>query len=219
MQIGTVPLILASTSPRRRELITLFGQAFQFVSADIDESPLDDESPTDLVGRLSRAKAEIGSLQSSDPQAIVIGSDTVVSFEGSILGKPSDSKDAVRMLKHLRNHAHIVYSGISVKRDALILTQIALTTVHMRNYSDQEISAFVATGEPQDKAAAYAIQNKGFAPVARIEGCYANVMGLPLCHLYRSLRTAELALAEPDHACQTYLDIICPVARAILSAP
>ena len=160
-----MPIILASTSPRRRELVTLFGLAFQFISADVDEAPRANEPPEELVRRLSRAKAEIGATQF--PDSIIVAADTVVAIDHTILGKPSDAGDAVRMLTLLRNRPHVVYSGATVRRGDQSITRIAATSVHMRNYSDQEIAAFVATGEPLDKAAAYAIQNTAFKPVAR----------------------------------------------------
>ncbi len=210
------PLILASTSPRRRELITLFGLDFKFIAADIDESPRAGEPPADLVSRLSCAKAAIGIRDSSD--AIVIGADTGVSLDGAILGKPADTADAARMLAMLRGRAHVVYSGITVAQGARQITQIATTTVWMRDYSNAEIAAYVATGDPLDKAAAYAIQNGAFHPVARIDGCHANVMGLPLCHLYRALKTFGVAVNEPDRACPAHLKIVCPVAREILES-
>lgn len=208
-------IVLASTSPRRRELVNIYGLTFQFISADVDESPRAHESPEELVRRLSRAKAEIGAQQF--PESIVIGADTVVSIDHTILGKPVDAADAVRMLMTLRHRPHVVFSGVTVMRGDKSMTQIATTTVHMRNYSDDEIAAFVATGEPLDKAAAYAIQNTAFRPVARIEGCFANVMGLPLCHLYRALKSFGVAIKEPDGVCQNYLHITCPVARGILN--
>lgn len=210
-----LPIVLASTSPRRRELVQLFDAAFQFVSADIDESPRDGELPEVLVRRLSRAKAEIGAR--TFPNAVVVGADTIVWLDNTIIGKPQDAADATRMLKLLRARPHVVYSGITAKQGERALTQIAVTTVWMRDYSDDEIAAYVATGDPLDKAAAYAIQHDHFHPVARIEGCHANVMGLPLCHLYRALKSFDVALTEPDRACQAYLQIVCPVARAILS--
>jgi len=209
-------IILASVSPRRRELVSLFGLTFQFISADVDESPRSNESPADLVRRLSRAKAEIG--VQAFPNSMVVGADTIVWLDQTIIGKPTDASDATRMLKMLRNRSHMVYSGITVMRGDQAITEIATTMVQMRNYGDDEIAAFVATGEPLDKAAAYAIQNTAFKPVAYIEGCFANVMGLPLCHLYRALKSFGVAIQEPDHACQTYLQIDCPVAREILSA-
>jgi septum formation protein len=209
-------ITLASTSPRRRELITLFDAAFQFTSADVDESPRADEAPGDLVRRLSRAKAEIGARDFRD--AIVVGADTIVWLDCTIIGKPQDAADATRMLKQLRARPHVVYSGVTVKQAERALTQVATTTVTMRDYADAEIAAYVATGDPLDKAAAYAIQHDHFHPVARIDGCHANVMGLPLCHLYRALKTFGVALDEPDRACQAHLQIVCPVARAILES-
>jgi septum formation protein len=207
-------LILASASPRRRELVTLFGLDFKFVPADVDESPRAGESPEDLVRRLSRAKAALAAQPFSD--SIILAADTVVSIDGAILGKPRDADDARRMLRLLRGRAHTVFSGVTVARGARQITQIATTSVWMRDYADSEIAAYVATGDPLDKAAAYAIQHDGFRPVARIEGCHANVMGLPLCHLYRALKEFRSAVAKPDRACQAHLQIICPVAREIL---
>ncbi len=209
------PLILASTSPRRRELITLFGLEFKFISADIDEAPRAGEPPAELVWRLSRAKAALGVHKS--PDALIVAADTLVALDGAILGKPKDSADATRMLQRLRARAHVVYSGVTVAQGARQITQVVTTTVWMREYSDAEIAAYVATGDPLDKAAAYAIQHAAFHPVARIDGCHANVMGLPLCHLYRALKAFGVAVAEPDRACQAHLKIVCPVARGILS--
>lgn len=210
------PLILASTSPRRRELIVLLGLSFGFLSADVDESPRAGEVPGELVRRLSRAKAEIGIRNAERSDAVIVAADTVVFLDGSILGKPTDSVDAARMLRRLRGRAHTVYSGLTVAQAARQITQIATTTVWMRDYSDAEIAAYVATGDPLDKAAAYAIQHNAFRPVARIDGCHANVMGLPSCHLYRALKAFGLPANEPDRACQDYLNIVCPVAREIL---
>jgi septum formation protein len=210
------PLILASTSPRRRELIRLFGLDLSFFSADIDEAPRPDEAPDDLVWRLSRAKAAIA-VKHSDPDAIVIGADTDVAIDGAILGKPTDAADATRMLKLLRGRDHVVFSGLTLAQGTRQITQIVKTTVWMRDYAEAEIAAYVATGDPLDKAAAYAIQHDTFHPVERIEGCHANVMGLPLCHLYRALREFGVTVNEPDRACQTHLAIVCPVARGILS--
>lgn len=208
-------LVLASTSPRRRELVMLFDAAFQCTAVEVDESPRDNESPEELVRRLSRAKAARGAHDRRD--AIVIGADTIGWIDSAIIGKPRDADDAIRMLKQLRARPHVVYSGVTVQHNERALTLIATTTVRMRDYSDGEIAAYVATGDPLDKAAAYAIQHGDFRPVARIDGCHANVMGLPLCHLYRALTSFGVALAEPDRACQAHLGIVCPVARQILS--
>ena len=207
--------VLASTSPRRRELITLFGLPFEFISVDVDETPHENESPEDLVKRLSVSKSSEGARAHSG--TIVVAADTVVAFDNQILGKPKDADDAVRMLELLRARAHYVYSGVTIIRGAEQRTQIARTTVWMRDYSDDEIKTFVASGEALDKAAAYSIQDPGFRPVARVEGCYANVMGLPLCHLYRALKSFGVSIIEPDRACQKHLDIYCPVAKQILA--
>jgi septum formation protein len=208
--------ILASTSPRRRELIQLFGLPFRFISADVDETPRNGEPPDELVYRLASAKVARGA--SEFPDAIVIAADTIGVLDGTILGKPRDSDDAIRMLKMLRERPHIVYSGIAVARETQRLIRVATTTVWMRDYSDAEIATYVATGDPLDKAASYAIQHNGFRPVARIDGCQANVMGLPLCDLHVMLREVGVTLGEPDLACQAHLQITCPVARQILNS-
>lgn len=208
--------VLASTSPRRRELIKLFGLDFKFVSVEIDETPQAGESAPELVDRLSRAKAEQAS--QTNRGALVIAADTVVSIDGAILGKPNDLRDAERMLKQLRARDHVVYSGLTAMQGARLWTQIATTTVRMRDYADAEIAAYVATGDPLDKAAAYAIQHNHFRPVAEIDGCQANVMGLPLCHLYLALKKFGVVVSAPDRACQAYLGIVCPVAREILQS-
>jgi len=210
-----VPIVLASTSPRRRELITLFGLAIRLTSADINETPQPNESPENLVRRLSIAKAEIGSCVY--PSSIVIGCDTIVSIDNTILGKPMDSADAVRMLNLLRRRTHTVFSGLTVQCGEQSLTQVVTTAVRMRDYADAEIAAYVATGDPLDKAASYAIQHENFRPVERIEGCQANVMGLPLCHLYLALKKFGAPVGEPDAACQKHLNIVCLVAKDILN--
>ncbi len=207
--------MLASTSPRRRELIQLFGQPFHFTSADVDETPHAHESPADLVYRLARAKMERAT--QDFPDATILAADTIGVLGETILGKPRDADDAIRMLKLLRERPHLVYSGIAIAHGQQRLVRVATTTVWMRNYSDAEITAYVATGDPLDKAASYAIQHNGFRPVARIDGCQANVMGLPLCHLHRALCDLGIIFNEPDIACQAHLAIMCPVARTILA--
>lgn len=206
--------ILCSTSPRRRELIQLFGQPFHFCSADVDETPRAGEPPDELVRRLGLAKVERGA--EMFPNDIVIACDTIGVLGNKILGKPRDADDAIQMLTRLRARPHIVYSGIALARGSQRLVRVATTTVWMRDYRDDEIRAYVATGDPLDKAASYAIQHNGFRPVASLDGCQANVMGLPLCHLQRALREFGISFAEPDAACQAHLAITCPVARKIL---
>jgi MAF protein len=210
-------LTLASTSPRRRELITRFELPFELASVDVDESARPAESPQELVQRLGRAKAQDGLRQSSHPGGMVIAADTVVSIDGQILGKPSDPADAVRMLKQLRGRAHIVYSGVVVATRERETTQLAETTVWMRNYTDAEIDSYVATGDPLDKAAAYAIQHPVFHPVAHIDGCYSNVMGLPLCRLYLALMEFGVPIEHPERILATPPEEDCPEARRIKS--
>jgi MAF protein len=139
----------------------------------------------------------------------------------SILGKPKDGKDAVRMLKQLRGHTHQVYTGVAFHRvsDGKMLTELCVTDVPMRAYSGDEIVAYVQTGDPLDKAGAYAIQHPDFQPVESMRGCYASVMGLPMCHVLRALRTLDVSAehaADVPMACQKLLNYECPVSSAIL---
>jgi MAF protein len=185
-----VHLILASGSPRRRELLARWGWTFAIIKPDIDETPLPVEPPDAYVARLSREKARAGrALVAADRVAdatLIIAADTTVALGSEILGKPADAAEAIAMLRQLRGRAHMVFTGITVCQadsDA-IKTTVTATQVHMRSYSDGEIERYVASGDPFDKAGSYAIQHAFFHPVERIDGCYANVMGLPLCTLY-----------------------------------
>ncbi|MHB8629790.1 MAG: Maf family protein [Aggregatilineales bacterium] len=191
-------LILASGSPRRREILARLGWTFAVIRPDIDETPYPAEPPDQYVARLSREKALIvGSSPAwkndpeSDEPALIIAADTTVALDSAILGKPADAGEATAMLRQLRGRAHTVFTGITVCRADMddVETVVAATHVHMRHYSDNEIARYVATGDPFDKAGSYAIQHVFFRPVERIEGCYANVMGLPLCTLYGLLAT------------------------------
>ena len=154
----------------------------------------------------------------SPPDALIVSADTFVALADEVLTKPRDAEDAVTMLTKLRGREHLVISGLAVLDAGTDRVDVTLveTRVWMRDYADAEIRAYVATGDPLDKAAAYAIQHSAFSPVARLEGCYANVMGLPLCHLHRALRRLGRAGTEPDARCQQHLHIVCPVARGIL---
>ena len=140
----------------------------------------------EVVVRLARAKAEV--VAAAHPDALVVGCDTVVALGGEVLCKPADGEAARAMLLHLRGRDHAVYTWVAVVGGGRRAVQVARTTVRMREYTDEEIDAYVASGDPLDKAGAYAIQHPGFHPVATWEGCYANVVGLPLCHLVRLLR-------------------------------
>jgi MAF protein len=211
-------LLLASNSPRRWKLLSLGGWMFTTVVSHVDEDQLPGEPPTEYVLRLAEAKARAVAGEAQD-RSIIIGADTTVVDGMELLGKPRDAAEAAAMLKRLRGHAHQVYTGIAVLRpsDGKLVTDLCVTEVPMRNYSDEEIEAYVLTGDPLDKAGAYAIQHPGFQPVERMEGCFASVMGLPLCHLVRTLRQFEVAsLAEVPVRCQEFLDYACPVSSAIL---
>ena len=211
-------LLLASNSPRRKQLLALGNWNFNIVVSDVDESQLADETPKDYVLRLAQAKA-LAVVAKAHPENIIIGSDTAVVDGDEILGKPKDEMDAVRMLKQLRGHTHQVFTGVAVYRmdGESMLTELCVTDVPMRNYSDAEIQAYVKTGDPLDKAGAYAIQHPDFQPVESMSGCYASVMGLPMCHVLRTLKKLDVyAMADVPLGCQTLLNYQCPVSNEIL---
>jgi MAF protein len=215
--MAKAPLILASNSPRRRQLLALTGIPFVVQVSDVDESLLPNEKPTDYVLRLAETKARA---VHGDADQIILAADTTVVDGSDILGKPSDAAEAVSMLRRLRGHPHQVYTGIALlrKSDGMLLTDLCVTDVPMRAYSDEEIQAYVATGDPLDKAGSYAIQHPGFHPVARMDGCFASVMGLPVCHVILQMRKMDL---QPDTGffagCETLLEYHCPVSNAILN--
>jgi nucleoside triphosphate pyrophosphatase len=210
-------LILASNSPRRRQLLALTGLPFVVSAADVDESQLANEKPADYVLRLAETKAR--AIQ-ADPDQIILAADTTVVDGSNILGKPTDNVEAVAMLTRLRGHTHQVYTGIALFRpkDGLLLKDLCVTDVPMRDYSDEEIREYVATGDPLDKAGAYAIQHAEFHPVSRMDGCFASVMGLPVCHVILQMRKMDL---QPNtdffSSCETLLEYQCPVSDAIMS--
>jgi len=211
-------LVLASNSPRRRQLLALAGWTFSVSAADVDESQLPQgESPTDYVLRLAETKAHT---IRADADRIVLAADTAVVDGMDILGKPKDNAEAIAMLKRLRGYTHQVYTGVALLRlsDGLLLKDLCVTDVPMRSYSDEEIDAYVQTGDPLDKAGAYAIQHPEFHPVENMSGCYANVMGLPMCHVIRMMRKINLQPNTEVFAnCETLLEYRrCPVSEAIL---
>jgi MAF protein len=213
-------LLLASNSPRRKQLLALGNWKFNVTVSDVDENQLAGESPKEYVLRLACAKA-LAVTEKADPDNIIIGSDTAVIDENEILGKPRDSDDAERMLKQLRGRTHQVYTGVAIyrMRDGRMQTELCVTDVPMRLYSDAEISAYVKTGDPMDKAGAYAIQHPDFQPVQSMRGCYASVMGLPMCHVMRALQKLDVYAersADVPMACQNLLNYKCPVSSAIL---
>lgn len=177
-------MILASASPRRRELLGLFGCPFVVRAADIDETMDPSLPPEREVARVSRAKALAAERQADD---VVIAADTIVVCGGRVLGKPRTPQEAEQMLALLSGRDHRVMTGCTVVRGEASETFTEITTLHFRPLSQREIRAYVATGEPMDKAGAYGIQGGGALFCQRMEGDYYNVMGLPVCRLGRSL--------------------------------
>ena len=179
--------ILASASPRRRELMGLFHVPFVIRAADIDETMDPEKDPYDEVGRVSRAKAMAAVREEDD---VVVAADTIVVCEGKVLGKPHSQEEAVQMLQLLSGRDHQVMTGMSVLRGSRCDTVTEVTDVHFRDLTEQEIRAYVVTGEPMDKAGSYGIQGGGALFCSRLVGDYYNVMGLPVCRLGQMLRTA-----------------------------
>lgn len=181
-------LVLASRSPRRQEILRQAGIAFTVRAAEVDETPLAGEKPDEYVLRLAEAKALAAPHQAGE---IVLGADTTVVIDGEILGKPADDGDARRMLRLLAGRRHEVLTGICLSRDRYLLRDCASTAVWFAPLSEPEIDGYVATGEPMDKAGAYAIQGLASKFVTRIEGCYFNVMGLPVALVYWRLQELD----------------------------
>jgi len=188
-------LILASASTRRAEILHAAGFSFSILSSAIDETPYPGESAHDLVQRLALAKAELVAARAAGP-AIVIGADTEVTLEGHIFGKPRSTDDARHMLEKLSGRTHAVVTGVALIRlpDAERRSFVESTLVHFIQLSDEEISRYLATGEPHDKAGAYAIQGRAGRYIPRIEGDYFNVVGLPLSRVTQAL--ADLGWSE-----------------------
>jgi septum formation protein len=212
-------VILASNSPRRRQLMRLTGLNFTIRPASIDETPISGEHPGDYVTRLARGKVAAAAAGPESPVEIYLGADTTVADGLEIMGKPVDASDAVRMLRQLRGKEHAVYTAIALRdpQTEQIITDLCLSRVPMRAYTDAEIEHYVATGDPLDKAGAYAIQHPAFHPVENFQGCCASVMGLPLCHLERNLRQMGApSKADVPAACQAALHYDCPIYPAIL---
>ncbi|HZG16694.1 MAG TPA: Maf family protein [Candidatus Bathyarchaeia archaeon] len=176
----TIPVILASSSPRRRELLQGLGIPFTVLSSDVDESTSPELSPQQIVESLAQRKAREVAKNVND--GLVIGADTIVVLDGNVLGKPRDEADAFQMLQSLQGREHIVYSGVSIVDVKAGREEVAhrSTKVRIRSLTEQEIKAYIATKEPMDKAGSYAIQGIGATIVDSIEGDYFTVVGLPL---------------------------------------
>jgi septum formation protein len=219
-------LLLASNSPRRKQLLELGGWKFEIISVEIDERVREGERPSEYVRRLAKSKAQAAALHAPQ-EAIIIAADTTVVDEFSlqrdrqelILGKPEDAAEAEQMLRRLRGRTHQVYTAMAVLRasDGLLLQDTCVTDVTMRAYSDAEVQAYIDTGDPLDKAGAYAIQHVDFHPVAKVDGCYTNVVGLPLCYLARMLRELGVQPAQDlPQACMQALNVECPIFEQLL---
>jgi len=188
-------LILASTSPRRAEILHDAGFSFTVVASTVDETPIPGEPPGELVQRLANAKAELVAARVASP-AIVLAADTVVTLDGRIFGKPRSADDARHMLENLSGRTHAVVTGVTLIRlpDAERRAFVESTLVHFAQLSAEEITRYLATEEPHDKAGAYAIQGRAGRYIPRIEGDYFNIVGLPLARVTQAL--ADLGWSE-----------------------
>jgi len=199
-------LVLASASPRRRELLAQAGYLFKVHPAHIAEEPLAGEDPIAYVVRLAREKAEAAfreltegtsgrRIEAGEGQLAVLGADTTVTLDKQILGKPEDAADAARMLRLLSGRTHRVMTGVALKTAAGVEVAAEVTGVRFLTLRDEEIDAYVAGGEPMDKAGAYAIQGRAARWIPRVEGCYFNVVGLPLALVCSLLEGAGIMAA------------------------
>lgn len=189
-------LILASGSPRRKELLEKAGLEFQIFVPEVDETPLRGESPKRMVARLSKEKAQAAREQiqrsvfgaPSDDLWVISADTTVVSSAGKNLGKPVDAVEAMRMLKALQGKVHRVYTGYSIARGKKIYTRVVETRVYMRKLSEADLKRYIATGECMDKAGSYAAQGYGMILIEKIVGSYTNVVGLPVAEVLKDLK-------------------------------
>ena len=215
--------ILASKSPRRKTLLRNLIDPFIVINSDVEEREIAGEKPDEFVIRLAKEKALKGGggvLTNSLKNAFVLGADTIVVDGTEILGKPLDQMDAARILEQLRGKTHHVLSGIALYNlsSGEIQTRLVCTEVVMREYTEDEIQDYIASGDPLDKAGAYGIQNSDFNPAPEFFGCFANVMGLPLCHL--AVLMKEMGI-ETDHRvadrCQDSIHYQCPIHDDVLA--
>jgi septum formation protein len=241
-------IILASNSPRRKQLLAFGGWSFQVLPVDIDEGVMAAELPDAYVLRLSHGKAcaarELLLTNMAHAGDLIVSADTTVvlplgdddreaarllpefqsigelgASQYIILGKPMSAEHAGRILAILRNRVHQVYTGVTIMRisDDVCYSTVCITDVPMRDYTDDEIRNYIASGDPFDKAGAYAIQNKDFHPAQNLHGCYANVMGLPVCHLAKLLEKMGVQVdADITSRCLHEFDYACPISKQIL---
>ena len=203
--LESVMLILASASPRRRELLSQAGLKFTVAAANLNEDLLPDETAAAYVQRLAEEKAQAvwnahRSLNTADDPLVVLGADTCVVCDGHILGKPTDTADARRMLELLSGRTHAVLTGLAAVTGDKIVRDVEITQVTFNQLNDAEIARYIASGEPMDKAGAYAIQGYAARWIPRIEGCYFNVVGLPIARTIALLAEAQVAAAAMGDA-------------------
>ncbi|GAB4476734.1 MAG: nucleoside triphosphate pyrophosphatase YhdE [Anaerolineae bacterium] len=211
--------VLASRSPRRRDLLALIGHPFRLAVLEVDERPRPGEPPEQYARRLSIEKAQ-AAVPLAGPDALILAADTIVVDGAVILEKPRNADHAAAMLRALRGRTHRVLTAVTLLDAAArrSLTQVAASPVHMRAYTDREIADYIASGDPFDKAGAYGIQHPVFSPAQDFDHCFANVMGLPLCHIARMLRELDCPPpADVPAACQQHIGYTCPVYRHILN--
>jgi septum formation protein len=216
--MGMTTIVLASASPRRRELLALLPWPLRVKPVGVDEKTQQREDPLRYAERMALEKAyaaEIGEAQGR----IIVGADTVVVQDGHIMGKPVDGRAAREMLLALRGKCHTVITALALLRHGQEMLVHCETEVPMRDFSEEEVAAYIASGSPLDKAGAYGIQDAQFEPVLlqEMHGCFANVMGLPLCHLMRSLeQLGERTGVDVALACQNHTGYDCAVFGDIL---
>ncbi|MFO7538266.1 MAG: Maf family protein [Chloroflexota bacterium] len=215
-------LILASQSPRRRQLVNLLGCSVTAVAADVDETQITTPDPAQNTIDTARLKADTilaqwrrpaADARPSLPRPLLLAADTTVALGRQMLGKPHDAETAVHTLRLLRQQRHDVYTGMVIVDMASghRIEDVTSVSVTMRNYSDVEIAAYVATGDPLDKAGAYAIQHPVFRPVARLHGCYLGVMGLSICHLRQVLQRLDIPVSvDRERLRQAHAGYPCP---------
>ena len=210
-------IVLASNSPRRKWLLENLGLEFISIPAGINEAQLPNEHPGEYTLRVSEQKAMwVG--QRLDNPALVIAADTTVADGDTILGKPSNMQDAEQMLLRLRGRTHQVYTGICVLSavDKKKKSDLCVTKVTMRNYTFDELNSYINSGDAFDKAGAYAIQHDEFHPVEEIQGCYANVVGLPMCHLVRALKSFGIHIEKDiPRICEETFHYHCTISNDI----
>lgn len=200
------PLILASASPRRKELLGLLKIPFEIQPADVDESPLANEAVADLVERLSISKAE--HIAKDHRNHLVIAADTLVAIDENILSKPENDEEALSFLKMLSGNMHTVYSGYCLSYEGTARASVVSSKVFIRDLSEDEITWYLSTGEGKDKAGAYAIQGYGATLVEHIEGCYFNIVGLSLAHLCKEIKHFGFSLTNASSTNSKGLDLV-----------